>query len=95
MALMIDVLPASALLDGQPRQVVDVDRLQAIASVAEDAEHRQPPQSPGDVVDQDVLLAEKDRRPEDGVGDARLDQRLLQRGLASEVLQMANPRTDW
>ena len=61
------VLVALALLDRQPGQIIDVDRLQAILPVAEDREDRKPSQTPGDVVDQDIFRAEDHSRPEDRV----------------------------
>ncbi len=50
-----------------------------------DAEHRETPEQPGDVVDEDVTAAEEDRRAEDGVAEPRLAQRALVLGLAAEV----------
>ena len=68
--------------DGLERDVgerVHGDRLRAIRPVAEDGEHRQPPQKIRDVVDQDVAGAHDERGPENrvvdpGLPDGRFDR---------------------
>jgi hypothetical protein len=42
----------------------------------------------GSIIDQNVLLPEQDRRSEDGIGQAGLDQSLFQDRFASEVLKL-------
>ena len=55
MALSNLVLAAKSLLDGQIGQIADVDRLQPVVAVSENAQHGQLAEHPGDVVDQNVL----------------------------------------
>jgi len=81
------VVVPTPVLHGQGREIIHVDRLQPVGAVAEDAEDRQLPQHPGDVVDQDVVAAEQHRRPQDGMREPRLDQAPLQPGLSLEILQ--------
>ena len=64
-----------------------MNRLETVQAVAEDGEHRHPPQCPRNVVHEDVLAPEEDRRPEDRVRQARLDQGPLDLGLAAEIFQ--------
>src|ERR1019366_9107156 len=56
--------------NGKGGEVLDVDRLDSVVPSAEHAEHRKPTQRPGNVVDQDVLAAEQDCRPEDRMAEA-------------------------
>ena len=79
--------PPAALRHCQRGQIVYVDRLQVVLPIAEYAEDREVAQHPGDVVDQDVFLAEEHGRAQDGVGQPRSGQGVLQDGLASEVFQ--------
>jgi hypothetical protein len=66
-------------------KIVNIDRLQPIASVPVYAKYRQSPQRPGDIVDQNVFLAEQDRRPKYGMRQASLFDVLLNLSLASEI----------
>ena len=52
------VFRTPALFDGQTGQVIHIDGLQPVVSVAEDTEHGKLPQDPGNVVDEDVLFPE-------------------------------------
>ncbi len=65
--------------------VLDEDRLEAVVPRAEHREHGEAAKHPRDIVDEDVLGAEDDRRPQDGVGEAGLGDGLLDEGLAAEV----------
>ena len=82
-----NVLTLLALFDGQTRQIINVNWLQTVLPVAKYPEHRQSSQSPGDVVDEDVLFPKKNRRAKDGVGNTGGDKGLLQNRLASEILK--------
>ena len=57
----------------------------AVTSVSVYAEHRQMPQRPSDIVDQNVFLAEQHRRSKYGVGQAGLFNVLLHFRLAAEI----------
>ena len=59
--------------------------LHLVAPVARDEEHRHVPQPPGDVVHEDVLRAEDERRADDRVREARLAHDVLRLRLAAEV----------
>ena len=78
---------ALALLDRQGGQVIHVDRLDAVLPVAEHRKNGELAQQPGDVVDQDVFLAEQNGRTQDRVRDAEVLQVAFQLGLAAEILQ--------
>ena len=69
----------------QRRQVFREDWLEPIAAPARYDEQRESAQQPGYVIDKDIFDAEDDRGPDDGVGDSRVDDRLLYLGFPSEV----------
>ena len=64
-----DVVVAGAGLDSDPSHVVDRHGLHLVAPAAGNEEERDVPQAPGDVVDEDVLRPEDERRPHDRVGE--------------------------
>ena len=57
-----------ATLHGQPGQVVNINRLEFVPTLAKDGKHGQVAQCPSDVVNQDVFFAEEDGGSQDGVG---------------------------
>ena len=57
-------------LDQQRGVVAHVHRLQPVAAVARDPEHREVPEQPGDVVDQHVALAKEQGGTDDRVRQA-------------------------
>ena len=73
--------------DGEGGEVIDVDGLEAVEAVAEDAEEGEFAEDPGDVVDEDVMVAEEDGGAEDGVGEVSGFEGGLEVGLAAEVLE--------
>ena len=84
-ASMMRSLDSAAHVDAQAGEVVDVDGTDAVVAAPADAEHREVPQQPRDVVDEHTVFTEEDRRAEDRVGDAGLGERALDEGLAAEV----------
>ena len=62
------VFPRRALLHRQPRQIVNIDGLKIVLSIAEYATDGQPAEQSGDIVDQDVLFPKKHRWTKNGVG---------------------------
>ena len=73
--------------DGQLRQVINVHRLRPVLATAGDGEHREAPQQPSDVVEQNVSFAKYQGWPDYGVGQGRFPDRLLHQTLAPEVGQ--------
>lgn len=82
-----DVLAKLALLDGEAGQVVDVGGLEAIVTITKQAEDRQATQRPGDVVDEDVLVAKEYGGAEDGMGYAGGGERFFELGFATEIFK--------
>src|SRR5262249_23108272 len=72
-------------VDSGHGKVVDIDWLQSISPGTINTEYGQAPQSPGNVVDQDILLSEQHCRPEDGVRNTDLLKVVLYLCLAAEV----------
>ena len=63
-----------ALCHGKRGEVIDIDGLKAVVAPPEHAEDRQVSKEPRDVVDEDVLVAEENRRTENGIGQPGLFQ---------------------
>src|SRR5262245_39686946 len=72
-------------LRAQPRQVIDVDRADAVLAGAAHGEHRETAQKPRDVIDENTVAAEQDRGSQNGMRDARLGQCLLYLRLTAEI----------
>ena len=70
------------------RKVFGGDGLDRVVAVAVDGEHREAPQRPGHVIEQQVSVAEDQRRPDDAVGDAEVPEHVLHLRLAPEVRQV-------
>ena len=83
-----DVVGLLALLDGESREIVDIDRLQAIPAVAKYTEYREVPQDPRDVVDQDVLFPEQHRGPQDRIPHAGVLECSFEVRFAAKILQL-------
>ena len=80
------------LRDRQAGKVIYVDRLEAVLTIPEHPKHRELPERPGNVVDQDVLFPKQDRWPQDCVRKAGMNQRVFEPGLSAEVLKVTVDR---
>ena len=67
------------------RKVFNVDGLHLVVAAPADGKYREAPKRPGDVVEQQVALAEHQGGPDDGVGDSEALQHILDLHLALEV----------
>jgi hypothetical protein len=76
-----------SLRDSEVGEVVNVDRLQAIVTCAEDSEDGEVAESPGNVVDEDVLASEKHGRTQDRVRKPGVSEFALEKGFSTEVLE--------
>ena len=86
------VFVAEGGIHGEGGHIFDVDGAHAVAAVAGDGEDREAPQQPGDVVDEHVLAAEDDGRPQDRVRKPRLLDGLFEQRLAAVVRQRRGQR---
>ena len=76
-----------SLVDGDAGEIVDIDGLDPVTAVSENAEEGEPPEDPGDVVDEDILTSEEDRRPQDRPAYSETPQLPLQERLPPEIFQ--------
>ena len=74
-------------LENKVRHIFDVDRLEAIGAGAENGEEGKTAYEPGDIVDQNIFVAKDYGWADDGVGEAGVDQCLLQFGFPFKVGQ--------
>jgi hypothetical protein len=86
------VLIALTILRHQRRHVIHEYRLESVAAVPRDAEHGEPPQEPGDVVQQDVFPPKDDGRAQDGVRKAGRPDVCLELRLPVEIRQRRTER---
>ncbi len=74
-------------IDGNPGEILDVDRLKAVLALARNDEERRFAEQVGDVVDQNVFPAEHDSGPHDRMAEWGFLNILFQKRLAAKIRQ--------
>ena len=75
------------LFDGQLGQVIYINGLDTILTITKHAKHGKAPQSPSDVVNQNIFFAKQNGGPKNGVGKAGVLQGSFQFCLAAEIFK--------